>query len=859
MRPAAFALRLAQRPWDAADQLARTLDLETLTNLGWDSLTSVFTPDPQHPLLGWRVCPVKDCGGEGRQSDGLCTTCAVAFEAEEHSDFATFCTRGVDPKRRRPPGLCLVCRTAGHERPVAHQGLCNSCAHLRRQRGQSVRGYVHGDERYPPARARPSFGHCPARSCQRVGAHLNGLCEAHYQLWRVSGFPILDGFLRSGTPRHGDLKGRVVMAGLPERVIAEVLYGIQVFLADGAKLRPPALRAAVMHLRDAEVPTLMAFDGARLTDPARRFLAATADALKLLGSSPECEFHNDVWDLRIWGHAGKVSFVGGHMLHVATRGQPVRPITQGWLKEATKTWCADALITRSPASARRVIAATGLFSEHLGLRNDAGEVPAAIDRADLEAFLARLGRLEKAGSISRDGRVRIIRTVSQFLRDCRALGLCRPGQPMAGLGDDVFIRRSDVPRLGLADPEDTGRALPEIVLAQLLDEANLERLEAVSGPSMRAAVELQAGVGRRTGELCSLVFNCLDYDEHVDEEGVRRRAPVLVHDMPKVDKVGCRLPITKREEGIILGQQERVRAAFPTTQANALALFPRVSKNPDGTRPIAAQRLSKAMQRWASSLPRLDGPGTDATGRALRFPTDRIVPYAFRHSFAQRHADAGTPVDTLKELMGHKAIHTTLGYYRVTTRRKRAAQEALGPLQLDATARQVRPMLGALSDAEVLRDQVGQVAVPFGICTEPSNVVANGGACPFRHRCLGCEHFRTDPSYQPELRAYLTQLLVDRERLSASAELAPWAQRDAAPAEEEIEAARRLVRTNDEALAVLGDTDRRAIEDAITVLQKERARLDTSFPIELRGVVRQRRPSVFPAIERQARQEAGGD
>ena len=34
------------------------------------------------------------------------------------------------------------------------------------------------------------------------------------------------------------------------------------------------------------------------------------------------------------------------------------------------------------------------------------------------------------------------------------------------------------------------------------------------------------------------------------------------------------------------------------------------------------------------------------------------------HSFAQRHADAGTPVDTLKELMGHKVIHTTLGYYR---------------------------------------------------------------------------------------------------------------------------------------------------------------------------------------------------
>ena len=41
-----------------------------------------------------------------------------------------------------------------------------------------------------------------------------------------------------------------------------------------------------------------------------------------------------------------------------------------------------------------------------------------------------------------------------------------------------------------------------------------------------------------------------------------------------------------------------------------------------------------------------------------------MFPYAFRHSFAQRHADAGTPVDTLKELLGHDTVRTTLGYYR---------------------------------------------------------------------------------------------------------------------------------------------------------------------------------------------------
>jgi len=838
----------------APDPLGRAVDVEALVALGWDPQTSVLSPDPAHPLLGWRVCPVAGCGGEGRQGDGLCTTCALAWTAGAGADFGAFCARGLDPARRRPPALCRVCRTPGHERPVAQAGLCISCNQQRRVRHQSVEAYLDGDERYPAAIPRPSLGRCPARTCHRVAAHLNGLCEAHYQLWRVARFPPLGAFVRAGTPRHGDLTGRVVMTGLPDRVIAEILYGIQASIAGGRKVRPPALRAVVKHLRDSGVASTVAFDRSRLADAPRRFLTVTVRALDLLAADADSEYTKDVWDLRVWGHGGRVSFVGGGVLH-RSRGEAARPIVQGWLKEATKAWSADALVSRHPAVVRRIVAAVGLLSQHLNRRDDRGEDPSAIGRQDLEAFLAWLGRLEAAGSMSSDRRVRTVRTLGQFLRDCRALGLCRREGPMAGLPDDVVVRRGDVPTQNAHEPEDAGQALPDAVMAQLLDEANLGLLEALSGPGVRAAVELQAGVGRRTGELCSLAFDCLDHDEHVGEDGVRRRAPVLVHDMPKVNKVGCRLPITEREAAIIGAQQARVRAAFAGTATGSLALFPRATKNPDGTRPIDAARLQKAIQVWARSLPRLDV--TDGAGRAAPFPPERVVPYAFRHSFAQRHADAGTPVDTLMELLGHKRIQTTLGYYRVTTRRKRAAQEALGPLQLDASARRVRPGLVGLTDAEALREQVGQVAVPFGVCTEPTNVAANGEACPFRHRCLGCEYFRTDPSYQPELTGYLSQLLADRERLSASSQLAGWARRAAAPSEEEIEAARRLVRANDEALAALDDSQREDVADAIAALRKERARLGATFPVELKGLVRQRRPELFPTIERDAHRKTG--
>ena len=123
-------------------------------------------------------------------------------------------------------------------------------------------------------------------------------------------------------------------------------------------------------------------------------------------------------------------------------------------------------------------------------------------------------------------------------------------------------------------------------MSQLLSPGNLDRLEILAGATIRAAVELGAGIGRRTAELCSLRLACLDYDEHTGEDGERRSSPVLIHDMPKVLKAGCRLPIHDREAAIIVAQQQKVRTAFPETPAERLVLFPRPLKNPEGTKAI---------------------------------------------------------------------------------------------------------------------------------------------------------------------------------------------------------------------------------------------------------------------------------
>jgi hypothetical protein len=122
------------------------------------------------------------------------------------------------------------------------------------------------------------------------------------------------------------------------------------------------------------------------------------------------------------------------------------------------------------------------------------------------------------------------------------------------------------------------------------------------------------------------------------------------------------------------------------------------------------------------------------------------------------------------------------------------------------------------------------------------------------HR-LGTEtYFRTDPSYQPELRAYLGQLLADRERLAAAApELADWARSDAAPSDGEVAALRHLIAANDEVLVGLGEEERAQVEAAISTLRRARAALDTTFPVEFRGLARQARPVLFPGVEDEAR------
>jgi hypothetical protein len=126
--------------------------------------------------------------------------------------------------------------------------------------------------------------------------------------------------------------------------------------------------------------------------------------------------------------------------------------------------------------------------------------------------------------------------------------------------------------------------------------------------------------------------------------------------------------------------------------------------------------------------------------------------------------------------------------------RRREAVDKVTAMQFDRHGNRIWRQAAALLDAEHARYAIGEVAVPYGTCTEPSNVQAGGGACPVRFRCAGCGHFRADVSHLPDLTAYLDDLLRTRERFAAAIDgVDEWARADATPAEEEITRIRRLI------------------------------------------------------------------
>ncbi len=777
---------------DQSALLAARTETAFLAEAGWDPGTRVLTIDPGHPLLGRRVCRAPGCQTTCPASTGVCLDCRRRLEQTGLSLEDAGLLPPPHGRRWLGPGDG-TCAVTGCPRPWV-KSACPLCPeHLAQQERVGISD-VAAFAGWPGVTALPSHGICAVAACPRqLPAAGSAYCDAHLQrlrclrrageqpgeaAWRLTEPPV---------PRSG----QVSLAGLHPAVVTEILFGLQQRTRQGVRTHDAILRSVCNDARSQQVSSL-----AGLAVPASRGKGYESVVHTLITharrgmSGPETETAKDTWDMALFGHSGRLPFTA---------------ITQPWLRETAKIWAAADLPRRRGRSGgdktRHYIASLALLSESLRQRPDRGEDPAALGRADIEVFLARLAWQHSAGQISELTRVLACRETRKLLTAARQLGATRPGGPAAGLSDQFALHRDDTPD----EPEhgEPGRDLPREIMEQICGH-----LPSLASLHIRTAAEILIDTGRRPEDVVALPLDCLA----AGADG----SPVLVYDNHKANRLGRRLPIPETTARSIRAQQQRVRDRFPGTPASELKLLPTGWANLDGRRPLTVSALSAAHREWISSLPPLltaDGAGYDK---------DRVIPYAYRHTYAQRHADAGVPIDVLAELMDHRSLNVTRGYYRVGEERRRDAVDKVTAMQFDRHGNRIWRDARALLDGEHARYAVGSVAVPYGTCTEPSNVAAGGTDCPLRFRCAGCDHFRTDVSYLPDLTVHLDDLLRARERLAAASG-DDWALAAAAPPEQEIRKIRDLINRIKGDIASLEPHERARIDEAVTVVRTHRA------------------------------------
>ncbi len=791
----------------------------------WDVERQLVTPCPGGRLTRVLRCVVPACPSDRYGSEPLCQIHRRQFRVSKAADVHAWAGSGepvVHERRWCSEQTCAVRGSDGGNCPRPAEGRWRVCgAHREAWKRRQARG-VAFEEFLTRARPLPDLGPCAAACCYLGAAHSHsGLCEIHYQAWRRAGRTAGPAFDRWAARVGQPTNSRVLsLRGLPELLRLELVYAIGCRAADHVSVVTGGMRPWIDQLRATDAGSVLDFDQRVLQEAGDahhvRFARYSVDRVKLAYADPDDERHRDVWDLRLFGLPGKrtLDFTG---------------IRQPWLREATKAWSATTAGQVSETTLRHRVGSIVVLSAVLATGAGGGADQAVLARADVERFLARVHspafRPASARSFGAQARIAAVEDCALMIREARGLGL------LPTLGATFAFRRGDSRRKQVG--EGPGRALPAHVIAQL--DAQLDLLATVpgcTGPARRATLGvlgeqagavavlsylLLKGTGRRVGEVASLHLDCLDVDEYGKD--------VLIYDNHKAARMNRRQPLADSQlVAAIRTQQAWVRERFSDTGQDPTWLLPRPHKNSDGSQHLSGHQILTWMRTWVERIPTIDAGPHDPHGDPVPFNRKAIHPHALRHTYTQTLADQGIAPSVLRDLMDHRSMSTTLGYYRVGDSRKRAAMEALARHTVDNRG-VTRPVHGEPSDVARLNEQLSWVAVPMGKCSEPSNVRAGGQACPIRYQCAGCAHFQSDPSYLPELHAHADQLRREREAMLIT-DTADWV---TAGVDRQLEVITEHIRTHEQLLDSLPEDERALIHEASTTVRKARQAMPVAF------------------------------
>ena len=261
---------------------------------------------------------------------------------------------------------------------------------------------------------------------------------------------------------------------------------------------------------------------------------------------------------------------------------------------------------------------------------------------------------------------------------------------------------------------------------------------------LRVAVEIIIDTGRRPEEICRLELDCLNRDG--------RAAPSWSTATGRSSGSGGELPIHEATAELIRDQQDGSGPASRPARVEAGAAAV-TGDEPATGQVLRLQHLSGRHREWVTALPELHPTTAPTSTRRRSSPTPTGTPTP---SATRTPASRSTSWPNFSIIDSYES---TRCYYRVKEVRLREAVDKVTAMQFDRHGSASGASGHHASGRRTRPHAIGSVVVPFGTCSEPSNVAAGGGACPLRFRCVGCDHFSTDVSYLPELAAYLDDLL----------------------------------------------------------------------------------------------------
>lgn len=551
--------------------------------------------------------------------------------------------------------------------------------------------------------------------------------------------------------RQGDSARYFTLEECSPMVRNEILFALQEGDRQGIAIRPKTIRSIVSKI-PATIESILDVDQKGFRAQELAILRALQRRVKRLVHTYEGSdgTEGDIWDCAL---AGLRSRPDDPIL--ATRGElDFTVIHQQWLRNITLELMRSMRPTVSEC--RRFIQAAEFASKALSGRPN-GEHPEKLGAGDMSEICRQM---KSAGSadgkmFSESHRRSILGRWRQLVESARSSGLMEviPGQ-FSVEAEHMFQYSID---------SDAWRAIPEEWIQFLDSHLCLMGTQSGYRPTGWKAEDLREmyrvfykilrDTGRRPGEVASLKIDPLEWSNG---------QPTLIFDNHKARRYGRRLPIDKSTADIIENWRSYLGSIHVPAKCEGF-LFPAPgARSTERRGHMKAQQFHRTFRSWLRLLPE----PSDLSEEARRVGILDIDPYGFRHAYAQRHADNGTPVDVLRDLMDHRELETTMGYYRVNLKRKQQAVSLVSQLAVDRYGNHA-PFESGVSYERA------SVATAYGNCTEPSNVKAGGKSCPIRFQCAGCGFFRPDPSYLAAIEQQISQLQADRA-IALATDAAKW-------------------------------------------------------------------------------------